>query len=245
MKTSRHRGSITKFGFLALRHLKLAFLFLVCCRPGFAQQVDIMTVPWIFERPIEALGQTQASAQEGAVLKAAIQSTMYSRTAETFGLIEAFVNDNPSSAWTPALRVCIGQHYLETGRYIKTLEHWERVWEETKSYQTGPGKRVADYALAHWTRLLVALGRMEELELILAETRERHLDGGPLQQKFLRTQEAFGIVRRHPSASYRCGWMVLNNLSLDTRGWLMDPTKADALYQEQNLFQSCSMNALS
>jgi hypothetical protein len=53
--------------------------------------------------------------------------------------------------------------YREHGRYTPALEHWEQAWAATRHHKTGDGKAVADYALAHWTRLLASLGRAWKL----------------------------------------------------------------------------------
>src|SRR5208283_594342 len=127
----------------------------------------------------------------------------------------------------------------------KALEQWERAWDATRQYQTGAGKRVADYTLAYWTRMLVELGRLDELQVVFAEAEGRHLDGGPLLQKYLRTKEMYRILRRRPELAYRCGWLVLDHLALVTRGQRLDPSTARELYQERNLLQSCTMSMLA
>jgi RHS repeat-associated protein len=159
-------------------------------------------------------------------------------------LLESFAEENPSSPWTPSLRANLGWYYFEEGSYTKALDQMERAWMATKDHKIGPGKRIADYALAHWTRFLLALGRLEQLEVILAETQGTALDGGPLQQRFLRTREKYGIMRSHPAAAYRCGWMVMDHLVQQARGRGLSASSDWALYQEDNLLHACSMNAL-
>jgi hypothetical protein len=70
----------------------------------------------------------------------------------------------PDSPWVPSLRINLGKYYRDNGQYTLALEHWEAAWEATKHYPAGEGKKVADYALAHWTRLLAGLGRVETLD---------------------------------------------------------------------------------
>ena len=102
----------------------------------------------------------------------------------TIGGFESFVAANPNAAWTPSLKANPGYFYYQSGRYTLALSHWETAWDQAKGMQDRWGKHVADYSLAHWTRLLASLGREEELAKIFKETKDRALDRGPLSQKF-------------------------------------------------------------
>ena len=78
--------------------------------------------------------------------------------------------------------------------------------------RSGGGKRVADFTLAHWTRLLASLGRRETLAGLFAETYDRVLDGGPLQEIFFATQEGYKTMVSDPGISYRCGSLAVLNV---------------------------------
>ena len=210
-----------------------------------AQRPAIIRGGLLFEHPLEAVAVSPAAAQEAGVLRAALSSANRDNAMEVAEALEAFVAENPSSVWTPSLRANLGRYYCTEGHWSKALVHWERAWDDTKRYQTGAGKRVGDHTLASWTRMLVELGRLDELQVIFAEAGDRRLDGGPLSQNYLQNKEAYGILRHRPEAAYRCGWQVLNQLAVATRGHALDPRKVRDLYQERNLLQSCSMSALA
>ena len=72
---------------------------------------------------------------------------------------------------------------------------------------------VADYTLAHWTRLLASLGRYETLSAIFDQTQRRVLDRGPLSQMWARTREAFADMTLHPEHSYKCGTFALDHVA--------------------------------
>ena len=199
----------------------------------------------LFEHSLEAVAASPTAAQEASVLRAAISSTRLENVPEVAEALEAFAAENPTSVWTPSLRANLGRYYCTEGHWTKALEQWERAWNDSKQYQTGTGKRVADFTLAYWTRLLVELGRLDELQVVFAEAQGRHLGGGPLLQKYLRTKDMYAMLRQSPEAAYRCGWLVLNQLALASRGQRLDPRIGRELYQERNLLQSCSMSVLA
>ena len=213
--------------------------------PSLAQGLLRVRGGAIFEEPIEAVSHGATSEREQALLDAAIRTAQAKDLPELAEFLDKFLSENPGSAWAPSCACAhFAQHYLDEGEYSKALAGWERVWEATHQYPDGLEKRAADYALANWTRLLAELGRVEDLEVIFAETEGRQLDAEPLQQKFLRTREVYRLLRQKPTASYRCGWLVLNELMLKVRGQGLKPRSADQNYQESSLFQSCSFSAL-
>ncbi|MEI6785619.1 MAG: hypothetical protein WCQ21_32425, partial [Verrucomicrobiota bacterium] len=199
----------------------------------------------LFEHPLEAIAESAAAAQEASVLRVAVNSASRDNVLDVAEALEAFAAENPTSAWTPSLRANLGGYYCTEGYWTKALEQWERAWDATKHYPSGTGKRLADFTLAYWTRLLVELGRLDELQVIFAEAEGRNLDGGPLLQKYLRTKELYAMLRQRPEVAYRCGWLVLNQLSQASRGQQLNPRAARELYQERNLLQSCAMSVLA
>jgi tetratricopeptide (TPR) repeat protein len=92
--------------------------------------------------------------------------------------LENFVTNHLDSPWTPSLRNNLAHYYRQNGRYSLALEHWEAAWHATKNLPSGNGKKVADFAFAHWTRLLASLGRRETMLALFQETGDRLLDAG-------------------------------------------------------------------
>ena len=160
----------------------------------------------LFEHSLEAVAASPTAAQEASVLRAAISSTRLENVPEVAEALEAFAAENPASVWTPSLRANLGRYYCTEGHWTKALEQWERTWNETKQYQTGTGKRVADFTLAYWTRLLVELGRLDELQVVFAEAQGRHLGGGPLLQKYLRTKDMYAMLRKYSVNTFASRW---------------------------------------
>lgn len=154
----------------------------------------------VTEAPIEAKSKAAARAHQDEIAS-----------------LETFVATAPASPWTPSLRANLGKYQRLHGRHSLALEHWEAAWEATKHYRSGHGKMVADFVLAHWTRLLASLGRYESLESIFNATRQRALDDGPLSQMWSRTYEAFRQMRSHPGLSYQCGTYALDAVARQGR----------------------------
>lgn len=164
----------------------------------------------IFSERIRWVGSVRPAEPENAALWDSLQRAP--RSKEGLGAIERFLEAHPNSAWAASLHSNLALDYREHGFYTRALRHWERAWELTKSYAEGDGKRVADYALAHWAKFLSSLGRVEELDRLFEETRGRYLDRGPLQQMFNTTREAVSIMKMDPGVAYRCGTFAVHRL---------------------------------
>jgi len=221
-----HKDSAGKFGRWFLRVLTgsaalVASVFL----PGALAQVPldpelarlpvverIMQAP-VFENPLVYIGELPPDPNESQDLWSAIDVLRQYGPSTGIPALELFIQSYSNSVWTPSLRNDLGFYYRNKGRYSLALEHWEAAWETTRLADSGSAKAVADFALAHYTRLLASLGRVETLQDIFTETRERALDGGPLQQVFNGTREAFRTMAYHPEIAYRCGSLALNNVA--------------------------------
>jgi hypothetical protein len=168
----------------------------------------IVSAP-VFEEPLTWVGYEVPDLEESEALWAAIDLMREHGPQLGFEALEVFLEEYPGSVWMPSVRSNLGKRYRELGRYTLALEHWEQAWAETASARDPGGKRVADFTLAHWTRLLASLGRREQLALLLPGTFDRRLDGGPLQELFLATQEGFQRMVKEPEVAYRCGTLAV------------------------------------
>lgn len=163
-----------------------------------------------FGQRIVQAGNQPASEEESVLLFAVLDNIAVNRYQSGLEDLEAYLGTLTNSAWGPSLHSVLGRHYFENGRYTLALDHWERAWLATRDYPDGNGKAVADYSLAHWTRLLASLGRLEALTNLVQETHGRILDRGRLSQKWRRTREAVTQMRLYPGVSYQCGTFAMN-----------------------------------
>jgi hypothetical protein len=112
---------------------------------------------------IVPVGAFQASDAEAQLLLEVLRSSRASDYQTGLPELEQYLATFTNSPWAPSLDAALGKHYFETGRQTLALEHWQLAWEATKNHPSGNGKKMADFALAHWTRLLASLGRYEDL----------------------------------------------------------------------------------
>jgi len=162
-----------------------------------------------FSYPIETVGDRVPAAHETA----ALEETLARGTNTAEGL-EQFIRDFPDSPWTPSVRAQLGFGYREQGRMTPALAHWEATWSRVKRNEDAGGRRVADFTLAHYTQLLAALGRTDELGAILWEAKDRAVaaSGRRLQYLLESSREAWIVMRNHPGIAFRCGTLALREV---------------------------------
>ena len=187
------------------------WVMLLACVAESAELKDSQTLQRsrLFDRPTVWVGASGPDEGEATLLLDAAKEAAQD-TRKFISLIEDFVSAHPSSGWTPSLHAGLGQYYRDQGYYSRALEHWERAWEKTKDETERSAKGVADFALAHWTKLLASLGRVQKLDEVYAATQDRSLDGGPLQQMFNGTREAYWTMKKKPEIAYRCGTYAMD-----------------------------------
>src|SRR5512138_575527 len=83
--------------------------------PGPSQQPLLIGVPWAFTGIIEAVDSSPSTAQEQVALEVALAAGPHPAEAAEF--FESFVQESPSSAWSPGLRAELARFYFEGGAY--------------------------------------------------------------------------------------------------------------------------------
>ena len=164
----------------------------------------------LFDEPLVWVGAAPPPAAESQALWGALLKGQAGPWPDSLSALEDFISTYPDSIWVPSLRALLGKAYRECGRDTLALAHWEAAWDATSGFDKGAGKHVADYALAHWTRLLASLGRYETLTALITLNSTRVLDRGPLSQRWARTCEAAAEMRQYPGVSYKCGTYALD-----------------------------------
>jgi RHS repeat-associated protein len=137
---------------------------------------------------------------------------------EEIAALEAYVQVNPESPYTPGLRQALAEYFRGRGSYSKALEQWRAAWTLTKGYPDGPGKEIADRTLAHLARQLASLGRADELEALYREAGNRILDRGPLSVMWHHSLEALSVMRTRPEVAFRCGVLALHHVAIARTG---------------------------
>lgn len=181
----------------------------------------IGTAP-VFARPIVWVGLATPRPAETRALWDAIQQMQTLPPEERADVLEVFIKQHPYSPWTPSLRTQLAKHYRERGRHTLAMQHWDAAWNTTQALEDARGKEVADYTLAHWSRLLASLGRRDHLSMLMERTSVRPLDRGPLQQLVNRSKDALSVMRTNSPISYRCGTFALAHASGLAGGRLAD-----------------------
>jgi len=159
--------------------------------------------------PVVATGTT--SAEEDAELSALLAN--YASGYDLAGLraIEAWVGKHPTSAWRASLLYNLGNRNFEDGYFSRAIAHWSTCWEEFKGAETGDAKLMADASLGELARMYARLGRVDDLETLLAEVSERVVvgPGGTLVEH---ARGGLGGMKNTPEIAFKCGPMALFSL---------------------------------
>jgi hypothetical protein len=177
--------------------------------PSGSSAIDRLAAGRYFPERLLWVGQTAPTEAESQLLESLLVNCRGRGAYEAVATLEEFLTALPDSAWAASLRCNLAYYYRVRGRYTLALAHWQAAWEATRHFETGTGRRIADYTLVHWTQLLASLGRVEELESLFAETGDRRMSLLSWQHKWNKSLGSFAMMKRRPEVSYRCGTLAL------------------------------------
>jgi RHS repeat-associated protein len=178
-----------------------------------------------FYRPLVQVGCNPATQAENQLLHSELEKIKKRGLAPSVPALEQFVSTYPNSPWTPCLCANLGRHYQERALYSKAIQQWETAWAATRNATNGPAKQLADFTLAHWTKLLASLGSADQLGSLLRETEHRTIGFGPWQQMLNSSRHAYTRMCNTTDVSFRCGAYALNSVIHALQGTAYDPSE--------------------
>jgi RHS repeat-associated protein len=165
----------------------------------------------IFDEPLLPLGG-EASAGENRALADALTRYTQRTNLDDFSSLTGFLAEFPQSAWRASLLLHLGTEYYNFGYYSRALDAWEEAWNQSEHVEDSKGKAQADRALGELARMYSKLGRMDELEQLLASTADRRLTG-PATQLIHAAKLALWMMQTQPEVSFKCGPLALDQIN--------------------------------
>ncbi len=172
--------------------------------------------------PITCPDTSQTSDQENERLWMILKK-IATRQAQPI-LLEEFLAAYPQSAWNASIHANLAKYYQDRGLFTKSLQEWETAWALTKEAQSGSAKTTGDFVLAHWTKLLVGLGRVDQVAVLIEQTKARSIENRFLRQVLRRALLEYSGMRGGTELGFRCGALALENLAKAVKGPAFKPT---------------------
>ena len=168
-----------------------------------AKKVFTTPIEWIDAKPAE---------QESVELLSAIKAFETNGIGAGFSALEQFLGKFPKSSWSGSLHCHLAERCRIAGQFTSALEHWRQAWELSKNKPDEKSKKVASRTISGLTSLLASLGRIEELDDLFKQAKERNLDVSAFASLLNGTHEGLEMMKTKPSVSYRCGTFALCHL---------------------------------
>ncbi len=183
-----------------------------------AQQISRKKV---FAEPLIWVGSEQPSDTDSEALLEALDTVRPPRVQSGIAAVESFISTHANSPWIPSLHANLAAYHRETGRYSLALAHWQAAWSAVGSTSGENERRIGDFALASWLRLLASLGRQDEIRAILDQIGDRQLSRLDWQKNLVEVKQAVITMDRDPSVSFKCGTFSLYHV-----GQILQPTNS-------------------
>src|SRR5262245_17538546 len=130
----------------------------------------------VFDEPLVPM-PSEVSPQDNAALADAIRRYLRRSENDDTSAIEAFLHESQNSKWRASLLTDLGLAYRRTGYFTKAVSAWQEAWTLSKDVTESNGRAIADRAVAELAQLISRLGRIQDLEVLLAEVDGRDVRG--------------------------------------------------------------------
>lgn len=179
-----------------------------------------------FPKPLRAVPGSSTPAETDA-LAAALRKEWYDDG--RIEALESFLEAYPASRWAPAIHVNLGSISYERGYFQSALAHWKAGWELAKGGEDEVSKDIANLGLAESAKMNARIGRLAELDALLAEAQKRTLRGDA-RVKIASASEGAWMMHNRPGIAFRCGPYALVNVAKEQK--LEEPKKALAFLEK-------------
>ena len=141
--------------------------------------------------------------------------------------VENFLAAYPHSAWRISLLTNLGIEYYKRAMFTPALAAWQGAWEAGQAETSPQVVPVVDRAVAELARMNGRLGRVSDLQALLAQVGNRPLQGTPFNI-FNDAKGGLADMRNHPGDCFKCGpWALHSIATLQGTGDRVYPTIHD------------------
>ena len=205
-----------------------------------------------FKEPLLALSGPATPAESAALCQSlTTYRSDITQSPDAVACLEAFLLAYPNSTYQASLELQLGQVYHTTAHFSKALASYKIAWQASRASTVPQIKALADRCLGEYALTLAYLGRYEELEPLLKESKTRAV-GGSAREMLVAASEGLNKMDNDAGMAFRCGPMALsricaNNLKYGPKTQTIlnaarSTRKGTSLIQVQKLSQAAGMN---
>ena len=145
------------------------------------------------------------TAEQNLALSRVLTTYLNGGGGENTAPIEAILEAHSLGPWQASLLLNVGIVYLRTGRPSRALRVFAEAWALASTATDADSKAVADMAIGQWAQVLARVGKVTELQKVLAEVEGRTIGGtaGELLQQGREGAQRWRHSPTAPSAAAR------------------------------------------
>lgn len=151
----------------------------------------------IFAEPLRPVPGASTAEETDALVSALRAETHDDRGIDA---VQHFTEAYPRSRWAPAIHLNLGAVSYGTGYFQDALAHWKAAWDLARAGEDDVSKDLADQALAEYAKMNARIGRLTELDALIAEAQGRNLMGDA-RVKIESAAEGAWAMRNRPGVS--------------------------------------------
>jgi YD repeat-containing protein len=124
---------------------------------------------------------------------------------------EKFLHGYPNSIWRVSLLTNMGIEHYRRGEFTQALNAWQSAWQVGRSENSPRGRAIVDRALGELARMQARLGRVADLQALVAEAGDRKV-AGLGAESYLGARGGLWNMLHKPEESFKCGPWALDSI---------------------------------
>lgn len=164
----------------------------------------------VFLEPIQAISAGPVEGENKAVVEA-IRAFKAKNDLEDLSALSGFLSKFPKSRWAPSIACNVADLQYGTGFLTDALDSWTAAFSATKDKKDKAAQAINSHALASLLVANARIGRMEELEKLLATAKGRAFYGSD-ELRYNDAKQGLALMKRSPGTSFKCGPYAVNTI---------------------------------
>jgi len=185
-----------------IRNCAVVFAFVITCASWSATTAENIANVGCFEEPVMPVASPVE--EESQYVEALLQAYSSDFSSAKLKALTDWAEAHPDSAWTPSLLYNAGEAYYKDGFFSKAIDAWKNGWAYGRKYSQADARRIADASYGELARMYASLGRMKELEELLAD-RGPQTPMGPGAIVADHAADGLSVMKSNPGIAFKCG----------------------------------------
>jgi len=159
--------------------------------------------------PLTCLNTNAFTTDEFQQISSGCDNPSVGTVSNTFAFLENYVGAHQNTPWAASMNVNLGHRYYWRASFSKAIAAWNAAWEATYKETGTSAQEIADTSFIGLAKLYAGLGKVDELQKLLAEADGRKFSPGKATLAYANAKHQCQGLLTSTDTHFRCGTYAL------------------------------------